>query len=115
MSKIPAALQSPRNVDGVLHWYAGDTFVLDICVQLYDDSGVLLPFSENDTITFSFRKKGGEEVHRMLFTDIPDHIVHLDFNAETTAKFPAGSYTYDAVYEGRYRRTIAKSNRIVVG
>lgn len=114
MEKIPSALQSPRNVCGVLHWYVGDTFILELSIALRDNSGGIMPFAESDTVTITFYNQSGDTVHTFIFNSIQDNTVQLDFDAVVTTKFPAGAYTYDAVYEGQYRRTIAKGNKAVV-
>lgn len=114
MEKIPSALQSPRNVCGVLHWYAGDTFLLELSIALRDNSGVIMPFAESDTVTIIFYNQSGDTVHTFIFSNIQDNTVQLDFSGTITAKFTHGPYTYDAVYDGKYRRTIAKGNKAVV-
>lgn len=114
MTKIPAARCSPRNDNGVLHWYEGDTFLLDLSVRLRDESGDVVPFAASDTVIITFFDKHEDAVHQFSFNKIQDNTVQLDFDAVVTTKFPAGAYTYDAVYEGQYRRTIAKGNKAVV-
>lgn len=114
-NRVPHAKKSPRNADGVIYWYEGDTFPLKLSVVLKDDSKNVVSFCEGDKLeVVFFTAERKTEICRKEFKDISSGEIVLDFNDELTGKFRVGQYVYDVIYKGAYKRTIAKNNRIVV-
>ena len=106
-NNLPAACPSPRIVGGVLKWYAGDVFDLQVQLELTDQNGAVIAFAPEHTVSFVFRDHRGEVVYRMSFCDIRENTVVLRFHEAVTACFPGGAYTYDVIYQGNGRRTLA--------
>lgn len=114
MSEVNSARPSPRFVNGVLKWYAGDTFDVDFEVGLVDQDGTDIVISPGDKLTFAFKNARREDVKKFEFTGVTDGKARLYFSEATSALFPAGRYTYDVIYTGTNRRTIARNNPCVV-
>lgn len=111
MSNIPNAKQSPRLEHGVLTWYQGDTFDLQIELELTDQDGMAM--DATGTVDVVFR----DDCHNIIkeFTLTPsNNIITLDFNADVSALFRIGEYRYDVYYNGEERTTIANDNKVVV-
>ena len=58
MSNLPNAEQSPRVVNGVIKWYEGDTFTMDLGLGLTDQDGEAVTLNAADTVKVTFRDKG---------------------------------------------------------
>ena len=114
MSNLPSAEQSPRVVNGVIKWYEGDTFTMDLGLGLTDQDGEAVTLNAADTVKVTFRDKGENVVKEFSFTNVSKDTVTLDFNAAVTALFPKGRYTYDVDDTHGYRTTIAHNNKVVV-
>lgn len=119
---IPSANVSPRNDNGILKFYEGDTFVFNLCLELKDqdekdivlDSGkdsVEIVFYDNKNYVkkqFNFGKGTG--------TINEGNVLELAFDDETSKDFPKGKYTYDGfvTIEGIGRRTIINRAPVLV-
>lgn len=112
--KLPAAAVSPRVVGGMLKWYAGDTFRLQVQLSLQDQNGNPVEIQEGHKVEFVFRDHRDRQVHRVVFENVEDNCVTLVFDEAVTAMFPAGDYTYDAVYSGYVRKTLVHRGPICV-
>ncbi len=106
-NSIPAARPSPRISGGVLKWYAGDVFDLQVYMELTDQNGRNIAIAPEHTVSFVFRDGRRETVHEVTFVSIEDNTVLLRFTEDVTARFPRGRYTYDVIYKGFGRRTLA--------
>ena len=113
MSNLPSALSSPRIVNGVLKWYEGDTFTLDIELELIDQDGVAIDTSGKEVL-IKFYDRYEDLVKEFSFENLQNNTVSLDFNNEISALFPQGEYHYDVHYMADNRTTIAHSNNIIV-
>lgn len=111
---LPAAAASPRLDGGVLKWYAGDTFRLRVCMELTDQNGSPVNVQPGQQVTFVFRDHRGREVHCVTFENVEENCVTLVFDAETSALFPAGNYTYDVIYRGSVRKTLVHQGPVWV-
>ena len=111
---IPAAAACPRMSGGVLKWYEGDVFDLQVQIELTDERGEVLPFEAEHTVTFVFRDRCRRVVCELCYTGIENNTVTVRITEPLTALFPAGSYTYDVIYEGVGRRTLARNAPILV-
>ena len=114
MLKIDSALPSPRIVNGIIEWYASDTFELGLKLNLKDGDGESIVLGEGDTVKVNIRNDRGEEVKTFEFKNISDNSITLVFDAEASALFTEGTYFYDIVSEGTRRVTIARNNSIKV-
>lgn len=114
MYNVPNAEPSPRIVNGVMKWYEFDTFDIQFDLNFKDQDGEKVIIGENDTVIFEFLNCCRDVVKVFTFTNIQNNTVKLDFDADTTALFPAGNYTYDAYYDGAERITLANNNKVVV-
>ena len=111
---LPAACGSPRIMGGVLKWYAGDQFDLQVRLELTDQNGVEVPIASEHRVRFLFRNAHREEIYAVTFTEIRENTVVLHFGERETALFPKGRYTYDVIYEGAVRRTLASNAPVLV-
>lgn len=115
MAYIPHAEPSPRIVNGEIHWYQGDTFSIELHLDLRDQDDTPIEIVPDDTVRIIFRDRKGTDMNVFdTFTGIVNNVVTLDFNTARTAKFIKGEYQYDVVYTGQNRTTIANDNRVVV-
>lgn len=97
MGNIPAAKQSPRIENGVLHWYAGDTFTIYLEFELEDQDGEEVILGENDIAKIEFFDSKEDTVKVFEFESPNGNTVGLVFDKETTELFPKGRYRYNAV------------------
>ncbi len=104
---------SPRFECTTLCYYEGDTFALLLPIALTRE-GVPVPISPEDEITVTFVDRMGKTVAERRYTGIADSAVTVDWDAELTACFPRGTYTYRIRYNGECVTTIAADNRICV-
>ena len=120
MGNLPAAAVSPRVENGILYWYAGDTFDLELELKLEDQDGTAVDVDgEKDGVTVCFYDERRELVASFAFGKtaegaVTDNTVTLAFDAEVSALFPKGKYTYDVVYESAHRRTLVHGNLAIV-
>lgn len=111
---LPAARMSPRILNGALKWYEGDTFELEIQLELTDQFGEAVELAPEHTITFLFFDARREPIYEVTFTEITDNTVLLRFTEGVTTLFPKGEYTYDVIYKGIGRRTLVNDAPVVV-
>ena len=114
MSNLPNAEQSPRVVNGVIRWYQGDTFDLDLVLDIVDQDGAPITIAASHTVKVTFRDKSQNLIKEFTFSNISNNTVTLAFDAECTALFPKGQYTYDVCIAHDKRTTIANENKAVV-
>ena len=114
MNCIPAAKQSPRLENGVVKWYEGDTFRLQLVLDIVDQDGEPVVIGENDTVTVSFQNDALTTVKEFTFTEVENNTVTMEFTSEVTALFPKGRYTYDVHYTGANRTTVCNDNKAEV-
>ena len=114
MNNLPNAEQSPRIVNGVLKWYEGDTFDLQFSFNLADQDDVPMDIAPIDEVDIVFKNKRLKTVKQFHFTGIFNNLVTMNFDAECSALFPAGQYTYDVYYSSQERTTVIKDNKVVV-
>lgn len=106
-------LPSPRFECTTLCYYEGDTFVLLLPIEL-TRNGELVTIAPDDVVTLTFLDVAGRVVAEASYTGIRDNIVQIDWDAEMTARFGRGSYSYRIRYNGEQVTTIAADCRISV-
>lgn len=134
---IVPAPQSPRMDNGVLKWFYGDTFAIDMVINLVeqetDEEGntvnKLINFSDEDQMVVTFFNSRKEVVHSFIAKNISNdessenyHTISLEFTKDVSHKFCKGRYTYCMKYvhkeDGRtvYTdiTTICVNNRVEV-
>lgn len=109
---VPAP-QSPRIDNGVLKWFYGDTFVVDMVINLVEEEvgedgnivNRLINFNESDQIVVTFFNDRKEVIHSFISNNISNdetsefyHMVSLDFTKDISHKFRRGRYTYCVKY-----------------
>ena len=114
MSTIPAAKASPRIENGVLKWYEGDTFDLTIEITLVDATPVAIDIPASATITLIFYNERKAKVKDFIFTNIENNKIDVPMDAETSALFKRGRYSYDMKYDSATLTTIVNDNICVV-
>ena len=114
MNNLPRAEISPRIVNGVLKWYEGDTFSLQIELELEDQDGEPITIQPEDTVKVVFKNKSLRTVKEFTFTGIKGNTIHLEFDKECTDLFEKGNYTYDIIYITEEIKTIAATNKVVI-
>lgn len=114
MGNIPAAKISPRLEFGILKWYAGDTFSVQVNLNFTDRSGHAVTLTAEDTAQVRFYTVTGSTVEDLTFEDLSAGFVTLEFDEARSGKFPRGRYLYDIVVTHENVTTAAKGNRILV-
>lgn len=110
---IVPAPQSPRMDNGVLKWFFGDTFAVDMVINLVeqtvDENGEtterLVDFSPDDQIIVTFFNFRKEPIHSFIIRGIGNdessedyHTATLEFDKDVSHKFRVGKYTYCMKY-----------------
>lgn len=111
---IPSAYPSPRLDKGVLRWYEGDTFKIALRFELKDQDGESVSVGTTDSVNVEFLDDTRQTVHTFSFPEVEENQVELEFNAEVTAKFGKGKYTYDIRYVHGDKTTLARDNQAFV-
>lgn len=111
---IPGAYPSPRIDKGVLRWYEGDTFSIVLRFDLKDQDGEPVTIGTSDSVEVAFLDDTRQTVHTFSFAKVEDDQVKLKFDAEVSAKFTKGKYTYDIRYAHGDKTTLARGNRAFV-
>lgn len=111
---LPGSCHSPRISGGVLKWYEGDTFELQVRMELTDETGAEIRIEPAHRVRFVFRNACRKTVCEMPFQGIEANTVILRFTEDVSALFPKGRYTYDVIYEGAVRRSLASDAPILV-
>ena len=121
ITELPKAKLSPRNVNGVLKFYEGDTFSYYLILELSDQSGEPLTLDPSAaTVKVRFFDCRKQPVKEFVFGgddggEINENKITLDFDSETTALFHRGRYTYDCILEcGERRITLADGALLTV-
>lgn len=114
MTSLPSARSSPRIINGVLKWYEGDTFTLDLELQLEDQDGTAIDIASADTVDIVFSNRSDDIIKDFEFTNIKNNTVTIVVDAEVSALFTAGEYKYNVIYKGSNRTTIAHDNDVIV-
>lgn len=120
---IPSANVSPRNDNGILKFYEGDTFTFNLYFELEDqDNKEIILDGNKDSIVITFYDYKNRIVKTFSFGKGKDeailegNIVELDFDEETSKLFEEGKYSYDGVVEieGIGKRTIINKAPVLV-
>ena len=114
MENLPGAAFSPRIELGALKWYEGDTFELQLTLDLTDQDGEEITIAPTDTVSVVFSDENGDAVKAFEFTEVENNTVTLGFDSSVTALFPKGRYSYDVRYSAAERTTIANDNEVTV-
>lgn len=112
MPNIPGAKLSPRIVNGIIFWYEGDTFELNLAIDIKDQDGEPVEITEDSGFELIIKNSRKEQVYTSKENGVPGITFVCD--EETTKLFKKGRYTYDINYYGEYRTSIAEDNEIVV-
>lgn len=114
MGNVPAAKPSPRTEYGILKWYEGDTFCIQLNLTAKDPGGHEVALTAEDTAAINFYDCTRRKVTTMEFADLSAGFVTLDFPEDVSGKFTKGRYTYDVVLNHENITTVANNNRILV-
>lgn len=114
MGNIPSAKVSPRVVNGVLFWYAGDTFDLDLIFDIVDQDEETYNIRPRDTVKIIFENARNKKVAEYNFGNITDNKVTIHMDSTETQKYPTGEYTYEAQLHWENRTTIIEKAKVVV-
>lgn len=111
---LQSAPVSPRMDNGILKWFYGDTFAVEMLINLVgsevDDEGnyhddIPIEFSPEDQIVVSFYNSRKKLVHSFVCTNINEdpsaedyHLITLNFIKDVSLKFLIGRYTYCVKY-----------------
>lgn len=106
-------LDSPRFEHSTLCYYVGDTFQLLLPIELTRD-GEPVTISDADTVSVTFVDQSGNVVAEKRYTGIKDNTITIDWDADMTAMFCRGWYSYRIRYNGENVTTIAADCRINV-
>lgn len=116
MAKLPWAKMSPRIENGVLYWFEGDTFQMNLLLTLKDQDGLTLEVKSNEKLELVFLDKHRDVVKTLVFSGqvASSGAVRVVMDTELSALFPAGRYSYDLRLLGEERTTLIRGGRIVV-
>lgn len=114
MGNLPNAEQSPRIVNGVIRWYQGDTFDIQLNLDLTDQDGEPVVINTDDLVKIVFTDKSKSVVKEFEFTNVEDNTVTMDFDSACTALFGKGNFTYTVTVRHGDRTTVASDNKVVV-
>lgn len=114
VTRIDSAFPSPRIVNGVIMWYAGDEFKVGFKLKLLDMDSEEVTLGEDDSVSIIIRNDRMEQVKVFEFDSVEENYVVMDFTSEVSALFPPGAYFYDIKLTGTYNTTIVKNNRMKV-
>ena len=118
---IPKAEASPRNENGVLKFYKGNTFQYYIHLVLKDqDREEIMVNNDTDTLTVKFFNIKNDLVKTFEFgkgkeLSVSNNIAEFDFTNEVTALFDRGRYRYVGDFESPTlgRRTVINAPMLV--
>ena len=117
MANIPSAYESPRIENGSVRFYAGDTFEIDLKMEITDNNGLPVTLSANDTIDIVLTSCRGEELLTLQYngSDLDGSVLTIQVDSELSAKIPAGRHKYDIylTHDGD-RTTVVCGNRLEV-
>ncbi len=120
---IPSADISPRNDNGILKFYEGDTFKFNLMLELKDqDNEDVILDSAKDEVQIVFYNYKNKIIKSFDFGKDKTNaigegnLLELEFDKDTSAFFEKGKYTYDgfATIEGIGRRTIINRAPVLV-
>lgn len=111
---IPGAKVSPRIENGVLIFYEGDTFKLNIEIELKLQSGETVSIASSEQICFEIFDHRGVELWSKTFTGVTNNTIAFEMDEEMVDLFHEGEYSYTIYYNGSYTTTVAAQNKIVV-
>lgn len=110
---IVPAPQSPRMDNGVLKWFYGDTFAVDMVINLVEQEAQKdgtfvdkpINFDESDQIVVTFFNERKEVVYSFISKNISNdekseyyHTITLNFTQDVSHRFRRGKYTYCMKY-----------------
>lgn len=109
---VKLAKPSPRIEDGIIKWYAWDTFDLNFEFIFTDEDWNKIPEEETDCLEFTIYNQYYDvlystEVHQ-------SHEVPVSIDEEMTQKFTRGNYYYIIRRIAGYITTIIQENEIIV-
>lgn len=114
MGNIPEAKASPRVENGCLCWYEGDTFEIQMQIELMDQDGENVNISESDTVTVTFYDGRRDAIQEFKFQNVQGNTVTLSFTDEISKKFLKGRYRYDMLYTYNNKTTLIRDNVAIV-
>lgn len=116
MAKLPWAKMSPRIENGVLYWYEGDTFRLNLILNLKDQDGEAVDVPADGSLELVFCDERRDVVKAFTFTgaEAVNGAVGVEVDKAVTALFPAGRYTYDLRLHGEERTTLIRGGEAIV-
>ncbi len=116
MAKLPWAKMSPRIENGVLYWFEGDTFRLNLLLTLKDQDGEPVEVKSHETLELTFLDKRRDTVKTLTFSGqtAAAGTVTVVVDEGMSQLFPAGRYSYDLRLLGEERTTLIRGGTIVV-
>lgn len=98
-------VQSPRFENGELHYFVGDTFTLELKLNVKKD-GEEISILPTERVILAFYKSG-ILLEEKTFSNVQNNTIEIHWDAATTAKFRKGNYVGRVIFEQEdYKRTI---------
>ncbi len=113
MADLNTAKVSPRIENGKFLWYEGNTFAIELEINLTNDSGEVVTLGNDDTIVVNCYRND-ISMHKFVFKEFFENKVYLHFDEEITKKFREGNYYYTVTYIGNDTTTIVARNEMEV-
>lgn len=107
-----SGVQSPRFEGGELHYFVGDTFSLQLRLNV-KQNGTQIDIGPEDKVHLVFLKSD-VVLHEVTFENIENNTLYLNWDKELTKLFRRGNYEGRVVFENGYVRTILSDFRICV-
>ncbi|MBE6944474.1 MAG: hypothetical protein E7459_00090 [Ruminococcaceae bacterium] len=116
MAKLPWAKMSPRIENGVLYWFEGDTFRLNLILTLQDQDGAPVAVKAEERLELTFRNKRRDTVKTVTFSgeEAASGKVTLVVDESLSTLFSAGRYSYDLRLLGEEKTTLIRGGTIIV-
>ena len=83
MSQLPGAKQSPRIENGIIKFYEGDTFSLNVEIELVDQDKLPVNIGADDTVEVVFLDKSENVVTEMTFSGVSNNTISVEFTRNT--------------------------------
>ena len=112
---LAGSTRSPSIPNGVLAWFEGDIFKLNLKGKLFDQDKTPVKFMEGATLTLRVLNERREIVKEFECSPDEHGNIEINIDEETTALFPWGKYKGQMLYDDGDKRVTVGVYEIIVG